>query len=264
MDTGLFVRFGIFLGVLLLMLAWEWRHPFRHFLQTKSERIAINLGLMGANFVALRLFSGGGAFFCAEYALTHDLGLFNQVSVPKWCSALICLVVLDVAIYLQHIIFHRVPMLWRLHKVHHCDLGFDSTTAVRFHAVEILLSMYFKMILVLLLGAAPVVVLIFEAVLNACAIFNHGNVRIPQPWESRVRMILITPDMHRIHHSLNPVETTSNYGFSVSWWDRIFATYQPVPRLGHDEMEIGIKQERSVENLGFARLLALPFLSANR
>ena len=155
-------------------------------------------------------------------------------------------------------------MLWRLHKVHHSDLGFDSTTAVRFHAVEILLSMYFKMILVLLLGIAPVIVLVFEALLNACAIFNHGNVRIPQPWENRLRRFLITPDMHRIHHSLNPAETNSNYGFSVSWWDKIFGTYQSEPCLGHEEMEIGIEQERSVKNLGFTRLLTLPFLSGDR
>lgn len=264
MEIDLLIRFGIFLVVLSLMLIWELKSPFRHFVQSKIRRNAINLALMGVNFGVLRLLSGGGAIFSAEYAMAHDLGIFNQVSVPQWFSASICLLTLDFAIYCQHIVFHKVPILWRLHKVHHCDLGFDSTTGVRFHAIEILLSMYFKMVLVLLLGASSLVVLIFEVVLNACAIFNHGNVQIPQPWDGRLRRVLITPDMHRIHHSTNPLETNSNYGFSVSWWDRICGTYRELPELGQNEMEIGTKQERLPENLGFTRLLALPFLPVNR
>lgn len=258
------LRFGVFLAVLFVMLLWEWRRPFRSFDQTKLQRITINFGLMGVNFIVLRLLSGGGAFFAANYAAAHNLGIFHQVSVPGWFSALICIVALDFAIYLQHIAFHWSPWLWRLHKVHHCDLAFDATTAVRFHAVEILLSMYYKMVLVLLLGVAPFIVIAFEILLNACAIFNHSNVRIPAPWDNRIRLILITPDMHRIHHSCDPIETNSNYGFSVTWWDKICKTYRSTPRLGHEGLAIGIKQERSIRRLGFIRLLSFPFLSANR
>lgn len=264
MTVELLLRLGIFLAVMLAMLLWEWWRPFRCFDQSKIQRVAVNLGLMGINFIVLRLFSGGGAFLAAEYAAAHSLGLFHQVSVPDWFSSLICIAALDLAIYLQHRVFHWSPWLWRLHKVHHCDLGFDATTAVRFHAVEILLSMYYKMALVLVLGVAPFTVIMFEIILNACAIFNHGNVRIRKSWDNRIRLILITPDMHRVHHSCDPIETNSNFGFSVTWWDKICKTYRPAPRLGHDGMAIGIPQERSIQRLGFMRLLRLPFLSANR
>ena len=219
------IRFGVFLVVLLIMLLWEWRQPFRCFVQPKFQRLYTNLGLMGINFIVLRLLSGGGAFFMAQYVSNHGFGLLHIFPVPDWLNIVISLIVLDFAIYLQHIVFHRVPAFWRLHRVHHCDVGFDTSTGVRFHPLEILLSMYYKMLLVVLLGPSPEAVILFEIILNACALFNHGNVRILKPWESRLRVLLITPDMHRIHHSSNPVETNSNYGFSVPWWDRVCGTY---------------------------------------
>lgn len=258
------IRLGAFVLVLSLMLVWEGRRPFRKFNQSRLERLAINLGLMLTNFVALRLLSGGGALLAAHYAAEHGLGLFNHVEAPAWFAATVCLLVLDCAIYFQHRLFHAVPVLWRIHRVHHCDTGFDTSTAVRFHAVEIVLSMYFKMVLVLLLGASPWTVAAFEIILNGCALFNHGNVRLPGRWDGRLRWVLITPDMHRVHHSTRVDETNSNFGFSVPWWDRLFATYRAQPVLGHERMKIGVAEERDANRLTFIRLLALPMEKVER
>ncbi len=254
----LWIRLGTFVLVFALMLLWEWRRPFRAFEQKRSERLLINVGLMLTNFVFLRLLSGGGAFLAAVYAGEHGFGLFNRIELSPWVSAVFSLLILDCAIYFQHRVFHRVPLLWRIHRVHHCDMGFDTSTAVRFHAVEIVLSMYYKMILVVLLGVSPWTVILFEIILNACALFNHGNVRLPGYWDRRLRLLLITPDMHRIHHSSIVHETNSNYGFSVPWWDRLFGTYCPNPALGHAGMEIGLPEERDLRRLNFFRLLVLP------
>lgn len=241
------------------MLLWERLRPFRHFQQKKSQRFRINLSMMLLNFAILRIFSGGGAFFAAEYAANAQLGIFNQYDFPTGFEFIAGLVVLDIAIYFQHRLLHVIPLFWRFHKVHHSDLGFDTTTAVRFHAVEILFSMYYKIVLVLLLGTSPTVVMTFEIILNACALFNHGNVRIPQSLEKAVRKIVITPDMHRIHHSAAPKETNSNYGFSVPWWDWIFGSYRNEPALTQDKMVVGINDRKTLTPLGFINLLALPF-----
>lgn len=252
------IRLSIFLLIFNIMLFWEWRKPFRGFLQPKLERLSLNLGLMIVNFVVLRIFSAGGAFLVAEFAQQRSIGLFNVLTPPKWLTILLSLLLLDFAIYLQHMVFHKIPVLWRIHRVHHTDLGFDASTAVRFHPLEILLSMYYKMALVLAFGISPWTVIGFEIILNACSLFNHGNVRIPEPWDSRLRWFLITPDMHRIHHSTNRLETDSNYGFSITWWDRICRTYCPAAELGQVRMEIGIPQEREPQRLHFLRLLQLP------
>jgi sterol desaturase/sphingolipid hydroxylase (fatty acid hydroxylase superfamily) len=253
------LRLTIFLSVLTLMLAWEWRAPFRAFPDAKPRRIARHLGLMTLNTVLLRVLSGGGAYFVAEYAWTQGFGLFNRFHLPAGWGFAAGLVLLDFAIYLQHVVFHRVPLLWRLHKVHHLDLGFDTTTAIRFHPVEILLSMYYKMVLVLALGLSPLTVLVFEILLNACALFNHGNVRLPAAAEPWVRRLLITPDLHRIHHSTYAPETHSNFGFCVPFWDRLCGTYRAEPRAGQAGMAIGLDEERDLRRLGFRRLLVLPF-----
>jgi sterol desaturase/sphingolipid hydroxylase (fatty acid hydroxylase superfamily) len=259
METIL--RFSIFIGILALMLSWEKLRPFRRFRQKKLKRFFINLGMMGLNFVVLRLLAGGGAFYAAEYAADHRLGLFHQFDLPFGFETVIGLLVLDFAIYIQHRLLHTVPLFWRFHKVHHSDPGFDTTTAVRFHAIEILFSMYYKMVLVLLLGASAGTVVAFEIILNACALFNHGNVRIPDPWEMAIRKILITPDMHRIHHSAIIEETNSNYGFSVPWWDWLCRSYRMNPALGHQGMVIGIIDRNTPDRPGFLDLLALPFAS---
>ncbi|MGH8500771.1 MAG: sterol desaturase family protein, partial [Methylococcales bacterium] len=201
----------------------------------------------------------GGAFVAAEYAASHDLGLFHQFDLHSGFEAVFALLILDFAIYIQHRLLHTVPIFWRFHKVHHSDPGFDTTTAVRFHAIEILFSMYYKMVLVLILGASPGTIVAFEIILNACALFNHGNVRIPNPWESAIRGILITPDMHRIHHSAVLEETNSNYGSSVPWWDWLCNSYRKDPASGHCGMLIGITGQNTPDLPGFLDLLILPF-----
>lgn len=253
------IRLGCFLGMLGLMLLWEWRQPFRVFPETKPKRLARHLGLMALNTVLLRLLSGGGAYLAAQFAAERGYGLFHRIEVPAGLAFAAGLVLLDFAIYLQHVVFHRVPWFWRLHKVHHLDPGFDTTTAIRFHPIEIVLSMYYKMALVLALGLGPLTVLVFEILLNACALFNHGNVRIPGRWERRVRSVLITPDVHRIHHSTWPAETHSNFGFCVPFWDRLCGTYRDQPRAGQEGLTLGLDEERDLRRLGFWRLLAIPF-----
>lgn len=253
------IRFSIFLAVLVSMLCWEKLHPFRRFRQKKSTRLSINLTLMGMNFVVLRLLAGSGALLAAEYAALHGFGLLHQVDLPSEIETAAALLMLDFAIYIQHRLLHSVPLFWRFHKVHHSDPGFDTTTAVRFHAIEILFSMYCKMLLVLLSGASFGTVLAFEIILNACALFNHGNVRIPDAWEMNLRKILITPDMHRIHHCAIPDETNSNYGSSVPWWDWLCKSYRKNPASGHWDLPIGILDQNTPDRPGFLDLLILPF-----
>jgi len=253
------IRLVFFFGVLGAMLLWEWRSPFRTFPERKTRRLARHLGLMALNSAAARILSGGGAYFAAEFALERHWGLLNLFALPQGLSFLAALVLLDFAVYLQHVAFHRVPLFWRLHKIHHLDLGFDTTTAIRFHPLEIVLSTYYKMALAIGFGLPPAAVLVFEILLNACALFNHGNARIRTPWERRIRLFLITPDMHRIHHSTAKPETDSNYGFSVPFWDKLCGTYRERPQLGQDGMKIGLEEQRDPEKLPFWRLLILPF-----
>ena len=253
------VRFVIFLVVLTLMLAWERLRPFRCFQQPKSRRISINLGMMLVNFGVLRLLTAGGVFATAGYAAEHRLGLFNQLDLVPWIAIFSGLLILDLAIYLQHRLLHVVPLFWQFHKVHHSDPGFDTTTGVRFHPLEALFSMYYKMALVLAIGVSPWTVVAFETLLNACALFNHGNVQIPQLGERFVRKILITPDLHRIHHSSVRAETDSNFGFSVPWWDQAFKTYRGSPSLSQEKICIGILERGSSEPPSFRDLLQMPF-----
>ena len=253
------LRFGIFLTVLALMLSWEKLRPFRRYPQPKSERFLINLGLTFANFLVLRVFAGGGAVLAADYAKRQEIGLLNHLEFAHPVEAAAAMLILDFAIYLQHRLMHKIPFLWRFHKVHHCDPGFDTTTAVRFHPLEILFSMYYKMALILLLGASLEAVLLFEIILNACALFNHGNVRIPEPWDARIRVFLITPDMHRIHHSTSISESNSNFGFSVPWWDWLGHSYLRQAELAQVAMHIGILDPLPPEGPGFFDLIRLPF-----
>jgi sterol desaturase/sphingolipid hydroxylase (fatty acid hydroxylase superfamily) len=193
----------------------------------------------------------------AVFASERGVGLLHWVPLPIWAGAAATILVLDLAIYFQHVMFHAVPTLWRLHRVHHADLGFDATTGLRFHPIEIFLSLGLKSAVVVLLGAVPWAVVAFEVLLNASSIFNHGNVEIPERLDRRLRWAIVTPDMHRIHHSARVEETNSNFGFSVSWWDRIFGTYRQAPVLGQVGMEIGLSEYRTPLHLG--ALLALPF-----
>ncbi len=258
------LRFGVFIGLLLLMAIWEIYRPKRRLSLVRRQRWPINLGLAALNVAVMRVSIGAAAWLTAIWAAEQKIGLFNWLPAPHWLSITLSLLLLDLAIYAQHIAAHRWRWFWRFHQVHHTDLDFDTTTAIRFHPFEIMLSMLYKVALVLLLGAEPLTVVAFEIILNGCALFNHGNVALPPTFERRLRHLLVTPDMHRIHHSAKQIETDSNYGFSLSCWDRLFKTYCPESQQPQAEMRIGLKKFRDESELGFIKLLALPFKPLRR
>lgn len=219
-----------------------------------------NLAFVVIDTVILRLSLPVLAVGLAVIAEDRGWGLFNALDVPVWFAALASILLLDLAIYLQHVMFHAVPGLWRLHRMHHADLDFDATTGLRFHPVEILLSMVIKLAVVAALGPPAFAVLLFEIILNATSLFNHANIDLPRPIDRLLRWIVVTPDMHRVHHSIDPRETNSNYGFNLPWWDRLLGTYIDQPAKGHREMEIGIEQFRTTRDLWADRMLIQPLL----
>lgn len=252
-------RLGISLGVFFIMAIWEIGRPRRKLSESKLRRWFVNLGIIIFNMVFVRFTLGAFAFSVAIFTQEKGWGLFNYVEVELWISAAVSIIVLDFAVYLQHIIVHAVPIFWRLHRVHHSDLDLDVSSGLRFHPLEILLSLFYKSMIVIILGAPPVAILIFEIILNASSQFNHGNVNIPRSIDRFLRTIIVTPDMHRIHHSTVVDETNSNFGFSVSWWDRLCGTYKQSPSLGQLEMNIGLQEFRHQNGLGILKLIALPF-----
>lgn len=241
------------------MAVWEWLAPRRPLTQSKPLRWFSNLGMALLNNVVWRLLIPAGAIGLAISVQARGWGLFHQVAWPEWFEVAVSVVLFDLAIYAQHWVFHRVPWLWRLHLVHHVDLDFDATTGIRFHTVETLLSFAWKAAVIALLGPATLAVMIFEILLNATALFNHSNARLPLWLDRALRLVLVTPDMHRVHHSVEDHETNSNYGFCLSWWDFLFRTYDAQPDAGHDDMTIGRPEFRDsqVERLPF--MLLLPF-----
>lgn len=246
------------------MISWEYFRPRRKLLSTRLKRWPVNLGLAAVNIAVIRLTVGAIAYEAAVSASSQSWGLLHQLDIPNWVAIIVTLLFLDFAIYLQHIVFHKWKFLWRLHQIHHTDLDFDASTAVRFHPLEIMISMVYKVICIYLVGADPMAVIAFEIILNGCATFNHSNVNIPLSVDKKLRWILITPDMHRIHHSVIPSETDSNYGFSVSCWDRLCRTYTKDPQKTQTTMDIGLKPFRQQDKLGFGRLLILPFKPLQR
>jgi len=261
MSNELPIRLGFFFGVFGLMALWELINPRRQLQTSKAIRWANNLGLVFLNSFIVRLVFPAAAVSMAVFAGEQNLGLFNYIDVPFWVAVLASVVVMDFFIWLQHVMVHAVPVLWRLHRVHHADLDFDVTTGARFHTLEILLSILIKFAVILLLGPPVVAVVVFEVVLNATAMFNHGNVRIPAGLDRLLRLIVVTPDMHRVHHSVEDDETNSNFGFNLPWWDRLFGTYRAQPRGGHEAMTIGIRTFR-VDNWcsWLPGMLAIPFV----
>jgi sterol desaturase/sphingolipid hydroxylase (fatty acid hydroxylase superfamily) len=257
------IRLGVFLSALLIMAGWEVVAERRPQRIPRGKRWPHNLLLVVLNTVALRLFFPMAAVGAAFLAAEQDWGLLNSVSIPGWISFVIAIVLLDLAIYFQHRLFHSLPWLWRLHRMHHADLEFDHTTGLRFHPLEILLSMGIKLAAVVALGASPLAVLIFEILLSAASLFNHGNVNLSPRVDRWLRLLLVTPDMHRVHHSSLPLETNSNYGFSVPWWDRAFCTYRVQPARGHQGMTIGLDDFRTERDLTLGRMLVQPFVSAS-
>lgn len=253
------VRLGMFLGVFALMAAWEIAAPRRRLQESKAIRWASNLAIVVLNSALLRLLFPAAAVGMAAFVAGRGAGLFNLFAVPYPLAIVLSLLVLDLAIYLQHLMFHAMPVLWRVHRMHHADLDFDVTTGARFHPIEMILSMLIKFALILLLGPPVLAVLIFEVLLNAMAMFNHSNVRIPQPWDRALRWLVVTPDMHRVHHSIDASEHNSNFGFNLPWWDRLFGTYRAQPAAGHERMIIGIKQFRLQRDLWLDQMLLEPF-----
>ena len=258
------IRLSVALGIFCLMVGWEYASPRRTQHLSRKQRWPTNLGLAAFNILIMRLSLGGAAYFSAVAAVDHGYGLLNLVRAPEWLSIIISLLFLDFAVYGQHIVMHKWPPLWRLHQVHHTDLEFDATTAVRFHPLEIMISMLFKVLCIVLIGATPWTVIAFEILLNGAATFNHSNINIPPEIDKKLRWLIITPDMHRIHHSTFPAETDSNYGFSFSFWDRLCNTYIDEPRQPQTAMAIGLEPFREVRELGFVELLLLPFKALRR
>jgi sterol desaturase/sphingolipid hydroxylase (fatty acid hydroxylase superfamily) len=252
------IRLGFFLGVFAIVVLWEIFMPRRRQSVSRWVRWPNNLGIVALNTVLLRILIPTAAVGLALIAEERSWGVFSYLILPGWLAVLVTVTVLDLAIYLQHIMVHAVPALWRLHRMHHADLDFDVTTGARFHPIEILLSMAIKLAVVAALGPPAVVVLIFEVVLNATSMFNHGNVLIPPRFDRVLRWVVVTPDMHRVHHSIIPRETNSNFGFNLPWWDRLLGTYRAQPADGHEGMQIGITQFRTPRDLWLDRMLVQP------
>lgn len=252
------LRLGVFLGVLVVMAVWEALVPGRPQAIGRGVRWPNNLALVAVNTLVVRVLVPFSGVAMAALAEGKGWGLFNAVAVPAWVAVPASLVLLDLVIFGQHRAFHAAPLLWRLHRVHHADLEFDVTTGLRFHPGEILLSAGIKLAAIVALGASALAVLVFEVLLNASSMFNHANVRLTPRIEGMVRAVIVTPDMHRVHHSIDRRETDSNFGFNLSCWDRLFGTYLPQPALGHDGMVLGIEQFRAPRELGLDRMLAQP------
>lgn len=255
------IRLGFFLGIFGAMALWELAAPRRKFFVSKPIRWLNNLGLAIFNTFLLRWLFPSAAVGMAAWATEYGWGLLNDYQLPFWLAVAASLLVLDFTIWLQHVMMHAVPVLWRLHRVHHADLDFDVTTGVRFHPLEMGLSMLIKFAAIAVLGPPIVAVVLFEVLLNATSMFNHSNIRLPFWLDQRLRWFLVTPDMHRVHHSVEDDETNSNFGFNLPWWDRLLGTYRDQPRAGHEAMDIGIHTFRDIRHCTWLpEMLWLPFI----
>ena len=253
------LRLAVFSGTFLVMAMAEWLLPRREKAAPTGTRWITNWSIVVLDSLIVRLVMPILPVGLAFYAADQGWGLLNWLSVPGWLAVLVAFVVLDFAIWLQHLLSHVIPVFWRLHQVHHADRDIDVSTALRFHPIEILLSLLYKFAWVVILGAPAAAVFLFEVVLNAAALFNHANMRLPLAVDRILRLVLVTPDMHRVHHSVIPSETNSNYGFNLSIWDRAFGTYVAQPAAGHDEMTIGLNAYQSEKPTKLTWSLLLPF-----
>ncbi len=263
------IRLGIFMTALILFCGLETLFPKKKRTQKRIKRWLTHLGFTLINTLAIRLLGPIVALTVASWAAANNIGLFNLnfrnlTQWPFWFETITAFILLDFAIYLQHIATHKIPILWQLHKVHHSDRDLDASSALRFHPIEIMLSMIYKCALVLLIGPSVLVVLVFEIALNASAIFNHANLSLPQWFDKLLRIVIVTPDMHRVHHSVLPEETDQNYGFNFSLWDRLFQTYLPAPKAGHENMTIGLSEHQNDEPSNLFWSLKLPFAKTQK
>ena len=254
------IRMSFFFGMLIIMAIWEVLAPRRALTVSKAVRWVNNLGLVFFNSFLIRVLFPAAAVGVAAFASENGWGIFNYYQVPFWLAVVISVIIMDFIIYLQHVMVHAVPALWRLHRIHHADLDFDVTTGARFHPIEIILSMLIKFATIIVLGPPIIAVVIFEVLLNAMAMFNHANVRLPLGLDKVLRWFVVTPDMHRVHHSVEDDEANSNFGFNLPWWDRLFGTYRDQPRNGHNGMTIGIRKYREPKQVSWLPgMLLLPF-----
>lgn len=260
-----FVRVAAFVVIFSAMAAYELWSPRLERAEMagalKTRRWLTNISMVVVSSILLRILFPAAAVGAAVWAETNGWGLFRSVGLAPFLAGVISFVLLDFAVWLEHVASHKIPVLWRIHRMHHADTGFDLTTGLRFHPFEIVLSMVWKAAIVVALGAPVLSVLIFEIVLNGTSMFNHSNARLPLRLDRWLRPVIVTPDMHRVHHSIDMRETDSNYGFNFAFWDRLLGTYKAQPKLGHDGMEIGLKQYRGDAPAGFLWALALPFRS---
>jgi len=259
-NSEILTRLGFFFGVLLVMVGWEVLAPRRILSFPRKLRWSGNLGIVLLNTLTARLLFPLMPVAFAFLAHERGWGLLNQINLPSWLEIGVALVLMDLAIYLQHVIFHTFRIFWRVHRMHHTDLDYDVTTGLRFHPIEIFLSLLLKLAAVAFVGPTPAAVVIFEVLLNATSMFNHGNVRIRMSVDRVLRLFVVTPDMHRVHHSVITRETNSNYGFNLPWWDRLFGTYRKQPAMGHEKMTVGLDAFRDPKMLRLHWLLAIPFV----
>jgi len=260
MSSEIAIRLSFFFLIFAIIAIWELLAPRRALTTSKTSRWLSNLAITFLNPATVRLVFPILAVSMALKAQQNGWGLLNHYDLPFWPAMVVAVVVLDFATYLQHVIFHAVPLLWRLHMVHHADLDFDVTTGLRFHPIEMILSMGIKLAVVVVFGPPAMAVLTFEVILNATAMFNHGNIHLPLRIDQVLRLLIVTPDMHRVHHSVLPREANRNFGFNLPWWDRLFGTYRHQPTEGHEGMSIGLRQFREPGRLTFPWLLILPLI----
>jgi sterol desaturase/sphingolipid hydroxylase (fatty acid hydroxylase superfamily) len=260
MDEESKIRLAFFFGIFALVAVLEWLAPRRTLTTSRGSRWFTNLGIIALNPLSARLVFPVLPVGMALLAAERHWGLLNIMALPYWLKVVIAVIILDLSIFLQHVLHHAIPILWRLHMVHHADLDFDVTTGMRFHPIEIVLSMGVKLMTVAALGPPVLAVFIFEVALNGTSMFNHSNIHVPERMDRILRLLVVTPDMHRVHHSVIIRETNSNYGFNLPWWDRLFGTYKDQPERGHDGMMIGLSQFRDPQKLTLPWLLILPFI----
>lgn len=255
-----YIRLGSFLAIFALLTIWEISSPKRKLLQLRYFRWFCNIGLITISSILVRFIIPTAAVGIALHVEQEQLGFLNLYELPFIVKFILAFVLMDLAIYFQHVMFHALPLFWRFHRVHHSDLDCDITTGLRFHPFEMIISIIFKFLIITSIGAPVLAVVFFEIILNAASMFTHSNIKIPSVIESMVRWFIVTPDMHRIHHSIKENETNSNFGFFISIWDRLLGTYIHEPAQGHVNMQIGLRKFREPKWQNLRWLIYLPFV----
>jgi len=259
------LRLTAFVVIFFAIAIWEWLSPKRKRLKSLTTRWVNNLSLMIINTLLIRVFFPMAAVGIALIISEQQIGLLNLIEIHPIAAVMLSVILLDCAIYWQHRLMHKFPLLWRMHRVHHADPEFDVTTGLRFHPFEIAISMIYKTLIIAILGAPVLAVLIFELLLNAGSLFNHGNINLTAKIDTALRRVIVTPDMHRIHHSTDAIESNRNFGFALSWWDHLFGSYQSTPSVAHEEMPIGLDEYRDPKHAVFLTgVLSIPFINAHK